>query len=45
MRRKKLAKALDGESLVIAEDYTEHGLPSKSRVATTKPLSSVRVKR
>jgi len=45
MRRKKLAKALDGESLIIAKDYTEHGSPFKSRVATTKPLSSARVKR
>ena len=44
MRRKKLAKALKGESLVIAEDYTEHGSPSKSRVATTNPFASVRVK-
>lgn len=42
--RKKLAKALKGESLVIAEDYTEHGSPSKSRVATTNPFASVRAK-
>ena len=44
MRRKKLAKALKGEPLVIAEDYAEHGSPSKSRVATTNPFASVRVK-
>ena len=44
MWRKKLAKALKGESLVIAEDYTEHGSPSKSRVATTNPFASVKVK-
>ncbi len=43
MRRKKLAKALKGEPLVIAEDYTEHGSPSKSRLATTNPFASVRV--
>jgi len=45
MWSKKLAKPLEGEPLVIAEDYTEHGSPLKSRVATTNPLSSVRVKR
>jgi hypothetical protein len=44
MRRKKLAKALKGKTFVIAEDYTEHGSPSKSRVATTNPFASVRVK-
>ena len=45
MGGEKLTKALDGESFVIAEDYTEHGSPFKSRVATTNPLSSVSVKR
>ena len=45
MWSKKLAKPLEGEPLIIAKDYTEHGFPSKSRVATTKPSSSVRVKR
>ena len=44
MWSKKLSKALDGEPLVITENYTEHGSPSKSRVATTNPLSSVSVK-
>jgi len=44
MRSKKLPKPLEGEPFVVAEDYTEHGSPSKSRVATTKPLSSLRVK-
>jgi hypothetical protein len=45
MRRKKLAKPLEGEPLIIAKNYTEHGSPFKSRVATTNPLSSARVKR
>jgi hypothetical protein len=44
MGSEKLTKALEGESLVIAEDYTEHGSPFKSRLATTCPLSSVSVK-
>lgn len=44
MRSKKLAKALKGEPLVVAEDYTEHGSPCKLRVARTKPFCSVRVK-
>lgn len=41
----ELTKPLQGKSLVVAKDYTEHGSPSKSSVATTKPFSSVRVKR
>ena len=45
MGGEKLTKALEGEPLVIAENYTEHGSPLKSRVATTNPLSSARVKR
>ena len=44
MGGEKLTQALERESLVIAEDYTEHGSPLKSRVATTNPLFSVRVK-
>jgi hypothetical protein len=44
MGGEKLTKSLEGESLVITEDYTEHGSPFKSRVATTYPLSSMRVK-
>jgi hypothetical protein len=41
----ELAEPLEGKAFVVAEDYTEHGSPSRSRVATTKPWSSVRVKR
>ena len=45
VRGEKLAKSLEGQPLIITEDYTEHGSPFKSRVARTKPFSSVKVKR
>ncbi|NBY66857.1 MAG: hypothetical protein EBQ51_07290 [Verrucomicrobia bacterium] len=35
VRGKKLTKPLKGQPLVVAQNYTEHGFPSRSRVATT----------
>ena len=39
MRCEELTKALEGKPFVITEDYTEHGSPFRSSVATTNPFS------